>query len=374
MNKLGVDDNEKNACLKCGREQGFLGFSTASLCYFCRAEEERERYQKMTDGEVDAAIANIIGDIKKISDGEETYEDFIGLLSLKNINTAAIAKAAFENNVFFPSPIYRDAGADVRDGLVSLLEAPNCEEANDVLECLAEIGDEVAAEAFRRFDEQKPQWRQKLYGSVVRYLQYTDHWMDESGAIIPLYFEPCYEFIAGPKTNKPAAWIGGRLRELCGRCGCELMDLLVIDGDHERLKHLELSGTVSVPICPNCATKTVIRYSPEGKARMEIVRASTDENYFSEDMLSRLTAGRLVLSSEPMPPFFGFCPQEVARIGGRGNWEQTPQFEDCPDCGRKMKLLAQLAWSRLLDDFAEGALFVEICPDCKTIAVIHQQT
>jgi hypothetical protein len=382
---LGMEDDagdgktQRNAhlfyhCVACGREQGFEG-----LCYFCRTEAERERYQKMPDDELRACVAAIIGDIQNVPAFKKSYDDFIGLLSCRDINTEAIARAAFENGVFYPPQIYRDASADVRDGLLRLLEKPDFPEANNLLQCLAEIGDRVVAEAFRRFDADPPPWREKLYVSAVQYLQCADRAADENGEIIPLYFEPCYEFVADRATDRRAARIGGRLQEFCAHCGCELVNLLEIDGDSEQLAFLGLSGmgTVSVPVCPNCAgmsERILVRRAPDGSARMEIIEPFGNENYFDEDALSRLTAGRLTLSTKPAPPYLNFCPQEVATIGGRGNWVQDAQFEDCPDCGRKMKLFAQLSWDKLLDDYAEGRLFAEICPDCKTIAVLHQQT
>ena len=47
--------------------------------------------------------------------------------------------------------------------------------------------------------------------------------------------------------------------------------------------------------------------------------------------------------------------------------------EQCPECGRKMKYLAQIHWDTI-EDCAEGTLFIEICPDCKIITMFHQQT
>ncbi|MDR2771230.1 MAG: DUF4240 domain-containing protein [Clostridiales Family XIII bacterium] len=358
-------------CVSCGREQGFEG-----TCYFCRVKAQRERYQEIPDDELPACVSAIAGDIKSIGTFKETYYSFLGLLSCRDINTAKIAQAAFANGVFYPPQIYRDAPADVRDGLIRLLDAPDCEEANILLQCLAEIGDDAAAEAFRRFDAAPPPWREKLRVNASEYLQCADRAPDENGKIVPLYFEPCYEFVENRAPGQSAAWIGGRLQEFCAHCGCELVDLLVIDCDSEQLAYLGLSGmgTISVPICPNCAGKCIIRCVPGGRGKPEIVESFFDENYFDADALARLTSGRLSLSAEPMPPYFNFCPQEVATVGGRGNWVQDPQFADCPDCGRRMKLFAQLAWDRLLDDFAEGTLYVEICPECRIMAVIHQQT
>jgi hypothetical protein len=261
--------------------------------------------------------------------------------------------------------------------MICLLEAPDCPDAGRLLTALAEIGDDTVIRAFQRFDAARPPWLEKLHWSAAEYLMCGDRVPDGAGKPVSLSFEPCHEFVDKSEVNKPAAWIGGALPEHCEHCGCALVNLLLIDGDHEQLAFLGLSGTVSLPICPNCATmseKTIVRHASDGTAKMEIVGAFGDESYFDADALVRLTSGRLALSSKPMPPYLNFCPEDVATIGGRANWVQDPQFEECPDCGRRMKLLAQLSWDKLLDDYAEGRLFVEICPDCRTIAVIHQQT
>jgi hypothetical protein len=198
----------------------------------------------------------------------------------------------------------------------------------------AEIGNDTVIRAFQRFDAARPPWLEKLHWSAAEYLMCGDRTSDGADKPVSLSFEPCHEFVDKSEVNKPAAWIGGALPEHCEHCGCALVNLLLIDGDHEQLAFLGLSGTVSLPICPNCATmseKTIVRHAPDGSTKMEIVGAFGDESYFDADALARLTSGRPALSSEPMPPYFNFCPEDVATIGGRANRVQDPQFEECPD-------------------------------------------
>lgn len=45
----------------------------------------------------------------------------------------------------------------------------------------------------------------------------------------------------------------------------------------------------------------------------------------------------------------------------------------CPECGRAMRFLAQIPWD-CLTEFCEGTLYIEICPDCRTVSFQHQQT
>lgn len=64
---------------------------------------------------------------------------------------------------------------------------------------------------------------------------------------------------------------------------------------------------------------------------------------------------------------------EVPAIGGRAKWIQDWTYLTCPDCGKKLRYLAQVPWSCISDGFV-GALYVEICTDCRVVRVLHQQT
>ena len=60
-------------------------------------------------------------------------------------------------------------------------------------------------------------------------------------------------------------------------------------------------------------------------------------------------------------------------IGGFANWVQDAEYTTCPHCGKPMKYLAQIQWDTVFD-CAEGALYVEFCPDCQIVSMQHQQT
>ena len=47
--------------------------------------------------------------------------------------------------------------------------------------------------------------------------------------------------------------------------------------------------------------------------------------------------------------------------------------DTCPHCGKPMKYLAQIQWDMVFD-CAEGTLYVEFCPDCHIVSMLHQQT
>jgi hypothetical protein len=361
----------KKHCPGCGREIFFNG-----RCYYCRTRAEQERYRDMSDEELARTVREIIDNIEKILKWGKVYKDFKGLLSCRDINTEEIAAAAFAKKIYYPSELYRDASSEVRDRIIRLLQEPNCGCAGHLLECLARIGGEAAAEAVKQLDENPLPWREKLYWSASQYLMCGDLCLDSGGKLVNLAYDQCYALLPGAARGRDEAAAAASPREdVCPQCGCRLTDILTIDGRDERLAFLGINGTLRVPICPNCASicdKTVVRYSLDGNASMELI-GSWEENYFGEEQYAELTGKRLVLAKEPSPPYFQFCPADVFTIGGRPEWVQDPQYEDCPDCGRKMKLLAQMSWDAVMD-YMEGSLFMQICTDCRVVAIVHQQT
>ena len=78
-----------------------------------------------------------------------------------------------------------------------------------------------------------------------------------------------------------------------------------------------------------------------------------------------MAENRLVISEKERPLFYGAFNNDVNTIGGFANWVQDWEYRECPECGRKMKYLAQIHWDTI-EDCAEGTLFIEICPDCKS--------
>lgn len=109
-----------------------------------------------------------------------------------------------------------------------------------------------------------------------------------------------------------------------------------------------------------------------GKAQI-LEYDGTDENYYSDEYLNAMAENRLVISEKERPLFYGAFNNDVNTIGGFANWVQDWEYRECPECGRKMKYLAQIHWDTI-EDCAEGTLFIEICPDCKIITMFHQQT
>lgn len=357
-------------CPDCNREKYFEG-----LCYWCKNRKERERYQAMTDKEVVSSITNIINKIETIKEWKDVYKDFCNLLAYKDIDTTEIAEAAFKKEIFYPHTIYRNVSVNVRDKLIEMLLQPDCEEASNILMCLALCGDDKVKDTFFKLEKNPLPWRKNLFVDLSIYAESGGWTFDEQGEKSDVIYQECYSL---QKSNRHDNTVkaGTILKDKCPICDCNLIDILTIDGNDERLAFLQLKGKVHIPICPNCASmceKTIIRYAPDGNSTMEIIEAYSDENYLSEKELNKLVSNKLTLSKTQKPIFYACGIEETCTIGGHAEWIQDWQYETCPECEKKMKLLSSISWNELMDG-SDGSLYIEICTDCHIIIVFHQQT
>jgi hypothetical protein len=274
-------------CAGCGREISFEG-----ICYYCRCKAERERYQNMSAEEIARTVREIIDGIETIREWDKAYKDFCGLLSCRDINTESIAAAAFVKGIYYPHRLYRNASLSVRDGMIALLRQPDCADANNMLGCLAVIGDDAVVAAFKRLDADPPDWLKRLHWNAEQYLLCGDMCLDGGGKPVKLSYEQCYALLPGTEQDS-AVKVAVPRDDVCGHCGCRLMDILIIDGRDGRLSFLGLDGTVRIPICPNCATmceKTVVRYTLDGDSRMETIEPLAKGNYVRGDGFQKTLA------------------------------------------------------------------------------------
>ena len=365
-----AEERKPIPCPECNREKYFEG-----LCYWCKQRKKRERYQIMTDTQIEGTIGKIIDEIETIKKWKEVYNDFCGLLAYRDINTKEIGDAAFQKNIFYPPTIYRNASSVLQDKLIEILLQSNCTDANHILMCLAVCGGDKVREVFLELEKNPLPWREKLHVNPSVYAECGGWSFDEKGNNIDLVYQYCYPLKKGDQSDGSVKVIKVR-EDCCPICGTKLVDVLTIDGNDKRLVFLGLGGKVCIPICLSCAVmceKTIVRYTVNGESSMEIVKHFGEEYPLSEGELNKLASNSLSLSKTMEPIYYACGFEDTCTIGGHADWIQDWQYELCPDCGKKMKLLSALAWDELMVGY-EGTLYIEICTDCHVITAFHQQT
>lgn len=363
-------------CPNCGRQLGYDG-----LCYRCRKDKERQEIAAWTQEEIGEKLEHLIQNAELLDNWRTPeYEDANHLIDVHGVFSEELQRAAVEVKAYSLPKLYYHAPADVRDELIDhLLQTEDSMEANRLLECLAMQGDEKTFEVFKNLDQHPKEWRKKLYVDASVYAQCGGWTFDKDGTRQELNYKTCYPLVKGTAEDKKKSpvQIGIPREDTCPHCGGKLVDILKVDGTHEKLRFLGVDGMITATCCPNCVPYVEAgfsRFTLEGKSEfIDSAEYGDDmESYVGITELQELSENPFVLGENPVPVFYETEEDAVQTIGGFASWVQDWDYVKCPDCGKPMHLLGQLHWGVLLDD--EGTLYIEICPECHTAAVRHQQT
>lgn len=313
--------------------------------------------------------------IKAIEDDGLDHDEFMELFASHRFNTRNIAKAAFVAKNYFPPEMYIDADTDVRDGLIKILSNPECGNrtiVDNVLLCLAIIGDDVVKKQFWEWEKNPMPWRKSLYVGSEFYAQKGGYTFDEEGNEIKLVYDKCHELRKGDYKISPIKI--GKVREAdCPMCEMKLVDIVTINGNDKRLKHIGINGTVTSTICVNCVSfyDMYSKYELDGSANLIGEYEAKEECYVKPEELEVLANNTYSLGEE-VHPHYGIH-NNANTIGGFPHFVQDLKYLDCPTCGKKMKYLTQLHWDTIIEDM-EGMLYIDICLDCNVTGAFHQQT
>jgi len=365
-----IQNKEAIPCPNCNRIKFFEG-----LCFYCKQREFRITIESLNEEELQLMQEDILQNLDEMDKWGEVYKNFNSLVAYRDINTIEIARAAFENNIFYPPAIYKDSDAELQEKLIASLLDPDTKFPSQILSCLSQIPTEPVLDVFYELEQHPLPWRKNLYVGPARYAEQGGWTFDQEKNKIQLIYPTCYVFIEDDSANQSTK-LGQLLEEKCPNCQCNLMNLMTIDGTDPRLAFLNLPGIITIPTCPNCCTlsdKTLIRYQVNGESIMELIEPYEDENYLTEEELKEIAERQYVLSPTAKPLYYPCGEEEMAHIGGHAYWIQDFQYDECPDCQQKMKLLGSVPLSTILDGL-EGTEYIEICTDCQVISVLHQQT
>lgn len=367
----------KNQCPKCGREQ-----MHDDLCYFCLSDEKAHKALAFSEEELNEKLDNLIKNVKRLDDFKEPEtSDLSILLHLHGIVSSELQWAALNEKIYFKEEIFYHASCDVRDELIRRLFATEDEhEAGNLMSCVAMQGDEVSLQALLYLEQNPRPWRKKLYVDPSVYAWGGGFTFDKEGNRIQIIYPECYAIEKGNPDEDHAVRLGQLNAGKCPHCGCQLMDVLKLDGNDSRLHFLGIKGNLTIPCCPNCVQHAdpfaFAKTEPNGKSEPIFPYPEVGENeecYFSERDWKNTRSNKLVLSKEKKTPLCGLY-YAGNTVGGFGDWIQDCGVPPCPECGKPMRLLAQVNWETLLSDYAEGTLYISYCPDCHVSGLQHQQT
>ncbi len=365
--------NLKYKCPECETPLGYEG-----LCWKCSAKKHREEVNNWTLKEIEEKKKQVVEKLKNLDDDfykTAEWDLFHDLMSV-GLDCSDIAEAAFENNIFYPSELYYNADDKIIDKLIEkLMISESSDEGGSLLQCLAMAGGKKAQDTLYELKLNPKPWRKRLYVDSDIYAEEGGWTFDDENNYIRLNYDKCYSFEQGAEKAENGTFIARKRGEKCPHCGCDLLDILVVDGKDERFSFLGIDGIVTASCCPNCVTFSQgmsNRFTLDGKSEI-LEFEGTEENYYQDKEIESIIQNHFVLSEKQRALFYGAFDHDVNTIGGYACWVQDWEYRKCPECGKKMKYLAQIHWDTL-DNYAEGTLYIEICPDCKIITMFHQQT
>lgn len=362
-------------CKECGIPLGFDG-----LCWKCRAKHHREDVDSWTTEQIEIKKQQVIEKLKTCQKDKfyatKECELFYDLLT-RGIDCQDIAKIACEQEIYYPAELFYKADSTVRDILIEkLLLTKTSSEGSLLLSCLAMIGDKKAQDVLYELKLNPKPWRKGLYVDSDIYAEQGGWTFSANNEYIKLNFDKCFSFEQKKIKDKEGTFLIRKRGEKCPHCGCELVDMLVIDGHDKGFSFLGIDGIITASCCPNCITVSdgiSCKFTLDGNSEI-LDYEGNNENYYSDKDIEDMVNNNLVISEQEKPLFYGAFNDDVNTIGGFAYWIQDWEYRECPECGKKMKYLAQIHWDSIIRDGAEGTLFVEICPDCKIITMFHQQT
>lgn len=354
-------------CLQCGKPLHFQG-----VCADCQAIQKQQHTSALTTAQVKSKIKYLSEHITEIvHQNKQIYKDFWNFICFRGMCPPELQQAALANALYSLPELYYKASADICESLVlSLMQTECIDEAEQLLYCIAMTNNKKALQTFYKLEQKLPNWLGDILPSI--YAQYGGWTFDETGKKQQLIYDTCYHII--PNNVSKNSIVGNVRKDLCAYCGCQLVDILTLDGREQKLSFLNTNGIITAACCPECVCYETMfcHYTLDGKSTVLFDYSYDDiENTTDTEVLQQLHSHKFILSNHCVPIFYGTNSQNSNTVGGFANWGENWYYTTCPQCGKTMKYLAQLQLKTLIS-FFEGMLYIEICTDCQMISMYCQ--
>lgn len=349
-------------CLQCGKPLYFPG-----ICSDCQAIQKKQHTSALTQAQVKAKIKYLSEHITEIaSQKEQGNKDFWNFISFRGMCPPELQESALANAVYLLPELYYKASSTICESLIlSLMKTEDIYNKEQLLYCIAMIGDKKAVETFYKLQQNKV----KLCLLPSEYAQYGGWTFDDTGKKQELIYSTCYHIVED--NNAKDSIIGHIRKDLCAYCGCQLVDILTVDAREEKLSFLGIDGIITATCCPECVCYETMfsQFTLDGKSNILFDDDCDNlENTTDHELLQQLQSHKFVLSKKNVPIFYAANRKGINTIGGFANWGKNWYYTTCPHCGKTMKYLAQIQWNTLIS-FFEETLYIEICPHCQIISM-----
>lgn len=343
-------------CLQCGKPLPFPG-----ICPVCQAIQKKQHISALTQAQMKLKINHLSHHITEIAHHtEQAHKDFWNFISFRGMCPPELQQSALANAVYSPPELYYKASSDICESLILLLlQTEDIEKIEQLLYCIAMVGDKKALETFYKLEQKS------LEFLPSEYAQYAGWTFDENGKKQNLLYDTCYQIVESSTAENSIIRIRN---DVCDVCGTPLVDILVLDGREEKLSFLNINGIITATCCLECVyyEEMFSQFTLDGKSNV-IFEGDCLENADNTELLKQIQSRKFVLGKNTVPVFYG-ANRNVNTIGGFANWGENWYYAICPKCGKTMKYLAQIQMQTLVS-FLDGTLYIEICPDCQIISM-----
>ncbi|MDN8599264.1 DUF1963 domain-containing protein [Citrobacter sp. S2-9] len=275
----------------------------------------------------------------------------------------------------YPLPFHR-APPDVRDTLLQRVEV-DAENRNEILQCLAWMGDDAVVERFARWRQNPPPWRNSLYVAPEEYAHVAGWELTAEGQRRNLYFPQCFHLVKQTAASSAVLRVAGEHSDACPHCTLPLANLFEVDLKAAGLLTEPVTDIIRVVTCECCTAYSTVFGYVDSLGCAHLSPKNVPPSWLPEDVQEwrRLPINGMQLGNTRSPLFAAdpFLPTSFSQLGGHPTWIQDALYPHCPECSRTMMFLAQLDYADI-EQYGEGMLYAFICPDCRTTATSYQQS
>ncbi|WP_371498725.1 hypothetical protein OG871_22165 [Kitasatospora sp. NBC_00374] len=269
--------------------------------------------------------------------------------------------------VFGRSEVYRGADLATTGALVAMVDEGD-PEPYLLRDCVAAGDPGVAHEAFVR-------WRDSV--DIDDHTRSAGWELDREGRRRDLVVGRAFALLAvDEEAEAGEAVFGGESGEHCPWCGMELHYALDLPPGSAAAKALSLptADHVRVLACPRCTDYGTVLSEYDGEGGC-VWSAGNVRPPWNGPVLDGWDPypNRLVLGPARPPGASGSAWHDGgSTLGGQPEWIQDPEQPACSRCGRTMLFVSMNCGSELWG--GEGCLYVFVDLDCRTGAVLYQQS